>query len=262
MRVFWQLSWRDVQAAAAFEWTLAWRRRRQRLTMIVGMLPLVVALLLVALKMVGIVPMLAVDILPSVLALGYIPVFVVVIPLLLGTSLIGREAEGGTLAYLFVRPLSRVSLLLGKFVGAWGVACLLLTGSLVLVNLLLLASDGFRDAWFALRILPLNLLVLCIGALAYAALFTAVGLLTSRPALVGLFVAFVWELGIPFLPGTLRNFTIRHHLVGLLAADSMPSYVRLTIQPPEPLVAIAWLSLGVFVWLSLSMWIFSRRDFP
>jgi ABC-2 type transport system permease protein len=258
----WQLALPDVRAAMAFEWMLAWRRRRQRGTIVVGLLPILFAAIVVALKSVGIIPVMAIDILPGIMALGYLPVFVVVLPLMLGTSLIGREAEAGTLAFLLIRPISRASLLLGKFVGAWAVACVLLCGSLVVVNVILLGADGFRDAGSALGVVPGNLAVLCVGALAYAALFTLVGLVSSRPALVGLFVAFVWEVGIPVLPGAIRNLTIRHHLVGLLPGDSIPAYARLTLQPPDAPVALLWLLGGTALMLLLSMAIFTRRDYP
>jgi ABC-2 type transport system permease protein len=258
----WQLAVPDVRAAMAFEWMLAWRRRRQRGTILVGLLPILFASIVVLLKSLGIIPVLSVDILPGVMALGYLPVFLVVVPLLLGTSLVGREAEAGTLTFLLVRPISRASLLLGKFVGAWAVACVLLCGSLLVVNVILLGADGFRDAGLALRVIPGNLGVLCLGALAYAALFTLVGLVSSRPALVGLFVAFVWEVGIPVLPGTIRNFTIRHHLVGLLPGDSIPAYARLTLQPPDAPIALLWLLGGSAMMLLLSIAIFTRRDYP
>jgi ABC-type transport system involved in multi-copper enzyme maturation permease subunit len=252
----------DLRAAFEFEWMLSWRRRRQRGTLLVGLLPVLFALLIILLKWVGLVPVLAVDVLPALFALAYVPVLLVILPLLVGTSLIAREAEANTLAFLLVRPVSRASLLLGKFLGGWVVVCVLLCSTLVLCNLLLLLADGFLDAGLALKVLPANLVALCFGAFTYTALFTLVGLVANRPALVGLFVAFLWENAIPWLPGMIQNFTVRYHLMALLPDDSIPVYVHLSRGAPNPFLAILWLIGGAALMLLLAVWIFRRRDYP
>jgi len=229
---------------------------------LIGLLPVLFALLVVILKWIGIIPVLAIDVLPALFGLGYIPVLLVIIPLLLGTNLIAREAEANTLAFLLVRPISRSSLLVGKFLGAWLVACVLLGASLLACNILLLGSDGFAEAGRTLRVIPGNLFAMSVGALAYMAFFTLVGLIASRPALVGLFMAFVWENAIPWLPGTIQNFTVRYHLVALLPEDSVPIYVRLSRCEPNPFMALVWLLGGAVVTMALAVWVFRRRDYP
>ena len=252
----------DLRAALDFEWMLSWRRRRQRGTLLVGLLPVLFAILIIVLKWVGLVPVLAVDILPTLFAVGYIPVLLVLIPLLLGTNLIAREAEANTLAFLLVRPLSRASLLLGKFLGAWAVATVLLASSLILCTFLLLLSDGFLDAGRVLKVLPAEIFALSVGAFCYVALFTLVGLVASRPALVGLFVAFVWENAIPWLPGMIQNFTVRYHLMAVLPEESVPVFVHLARGEPNLFIALLWLLGGATAMLLASVLIFRRRDYP
>ena len=139
---------------------------------------------------------------------------------------------------------------------------MLLGGSLLACNLLLLGADGFAETGRALKVIPGNLFAMCVGAFAYMAFFTLVGLVASRPALVGLFMAFVWENAIPWLPGTIQNFTVRYHLVALLPEDSIPVYVRLSRGEPNPFMALVWLLGGAAVTMALAIWVFRRRDYP
>jgi ABC-2 type transport system permease protein len=257
---------RDVAAAGVFEWSFYWHRRRLRAATGLGVLPVVLALLVALLKVADfqwLQPVLTrgTDIVPWFFVLWYLRALVMVVPLLLGTGLVSREVEANTLSYLLVRPLSRGSLLLGKFAGSWLVMCALLCGSFVLCTLVLLGADRFADAGAPLSRLPAYLLALCVGALAYGALFTFVGLVSPRPALVGLFLAFGWESAIPFLPGLIRKLTIRHHLVALIPHTGLPQPLVGTLAVPGVGEALLWLGSGVLLALVASVGVFARRDF-
>jgi len=256
----------DVVAMSVLEWVFYWRRRRLRGATVLAALPVVLAMIVGLLKIADFewldpVQTRSVDILPWFFVLWYLRALVVVIPLLFGTSLISKEVEGNTLAFLLVRPLSRGSLLVGKFLGAWLSASALLCGSFLLSAVILLVADGFADAPQALAALPAYLVALAIGAFAYTALFTLIGLVSRRPALVGLFLAFGWESAIPYLPGLIRNFTVRYHMTALLPDTGLPTAVLGTLTIPPLGAALAWLVLGALSWVVLSVMVFSHRDF-
>jgi ABC-2 type transport system permease protein len=252
----------EVRRAAAFEWRLAWQSRRRRVSLLLGFLPVFLTLLAIGLKVPGIVPVRGVDAITAVLASLYLVLLVVILPLLYGTQLVAQEAEARTLVFLLVRPLSRGSLLLGKFLGSWAACSVQLVVSLALTTLLWLGSDRFQDAAPALARLPLFAATMVLGALAYGALFTLVGLVFSRPALVGLFLALGWENAIPFLPGWIKTLTIRHHLAAFLPATALPPGMHAALAPPSWPVALAWLVGGTAAALLISMWLFARRDYP
>ncbi len=256
----------DMLAMSILEWTFYWRRRRLRGATVLAALPVVLAAIVGLLKIADFdwldpVQTRSVDILPWFFVLWYLRALLVVIPLLFGTSLISKEVEGETLAFLFVRPISRASILTGKFLGAWWSASALLCGSFLVSALILLVADGFADAGEALVALPGYLFTLAIGALAYTALFVIVGLVSRRPALVGLFLAFGWESAIPYLPGLIRNFTVRFHLTALMPDTGLPTAVLGTLTIPPAASALVWLVLGSAVWVLASIVVFSRRDF-
>jgi ABC-2 type transport system permease protein len=252
----------QVGRAAGFEWRLAWQRRRVRLQLFVALLPVIVAIAGVALQRAGIVVVRGGDVLTQVVGTVFLQLLVVVLPLIAGTGLVAQEAEARTLVYLLVRPLSRGSLLVGKFLGAWAALCVLLVGSLLATSAVLLGGDALGDSSAWLQRLPAVGAALVVGALAYGALFTLVGLLFSRPALVGLFLAFAWESGIPFMPGWIKWLTVRYALTALVPAGALPPGMHAAIAPPDPPAALLWLVGGAAVSLGLSVWLFGRRDYP
>jgi len=251
----------EIGRAAAFEWRLAWQPRRARLALLFAFLPVLVAVVGVLLQRTGIVLTMGSDALAQILATLYLQILVVLVPLVFGTGLVAQEAEARTLVYVLVRPLTRGSLLLGKFLGSWAAACLQLGASLIVVVLLLAGSDGFATAGPWLERLPRLLVALALGTLSYGALFTLVGLVFSRPALVGLFLAFGWESAIPFLPGWIKALTVRHHLAALVPADAMPPGVLAALSPPSALAGFTWIVVAAALALATSMLLFARRDY-
>ena len=252
----------DVLRAAAFEWRLTWSRSRRRLALLLHALPVVLSVLIAALHAGGLVTALGSDALTGLVATVYVSILIVVVPLVFGTSLVASEAEAHTLVYLLVRPLSRGSLLLGKFGGAWLASTLMSCVSVALSAAILLGIDGFADAGTWIGRLPRVWAVMALGGLAYGALFTLVGLVFSRPALVGLALAFGWETAIPFLPGSLRLFTVRHHLSAFLPPELLPATLRAALGPSSPAVALLWLLGGAAASLTIAIAVFARRDYP
>jgi ABC-type transport system involved in multi-copper enzyme maturation permease subunit len=256
-----QLDARHVVRAARFEWQLAWSRSRRRLAILLYALPVGLAVGVVALHAAGLITTLGSDALTGLVGAVYLQILLVIVPLVFGTGLVAQEAEARTLVYLLMRPLSRGSLLVGKFLGAWIAATLMLSASVLCASVLLLGMDGFADAGVWVERLLRVFGVLALGALAYGALFTFVGLVFARPALVGLAVAFGWETAIPFLPGSLRLFTVRHHLAAFLPADLLPAALRVALAPPPPLMAFAWLVVSAALLMTAAVVAFSRRDY-
>ena len=251
-----------VLRAARFEWRLAWQRRRLRLPAALALLPVAVALVGLLLQRTGVVVVQGSDVLSQIVGTLFLQFLVVLLPLVHGTALVAQEAEARTLVYLLVRPLSRGSLLVGKFLGSWLATGLQLVIALVATAALLLGAEAFSSPGeWAGRIALLGL-SLVLGSLAYGALFTLVGLVFSRPAFVGLFLAFGWETAIPFLPGWIRHLTVRYHLASVLPAGLLPPGLLSAIDPPTPLVGLAWMLGGAVVALAGAVLLFARRDYP
>jgi ABC-type Na+ efflux pump permease subunit len=170
-----------------------------------------------------------------------------------GTSLVADEVEDKTLTYLFTRPVSRGSVLMGKYFAYLVCTTLVVLPSVMVVYFLLVP---FGEVGASFRLLLADLGILALGLAAYGALFALVGTILKRPLVVGLVFAFGWEQLALLMPGYLRRFTIAHYLQGLVP-HAMPSEGVASLleavfkETPTPATCLAWLAviIGVSLWL-------------
>ena len=124
-----------------------------------------------------------------------------------GTSLIADEVEEKTITYLFVRPIRRGAILLGKYL-----AYLACTSVVVLAAATLIYSAFMARSPLPESDLARYLGVMALGLAAYGALFALMGAFLTRPLVIGLVFAFGWEQVALLVPGYLRRFTLAYHL--------------------------------------------------
>jgi ABC-type transport system involved in multi-copper enzyme maturation permease subunit len=137
-----------------------------------------------------------------------------------GTSLIADEVEDKTITYLFVRPIPRQAVLLGKY-GAYLVSTMFVVlPSVVLVWLLLVPIGGRLGG--SVFDLARDLVMLAAGLAVYGAVFALVGAALKRPLVFGLVFVFGWELLALAMPGSFRLLTVAYYLQGL-APHAMPA---------------------------------------
>src|SRR5215469_11154361 len=151
------------------------------------LVPLVLILLTVVLKVVARSPVWPAEFLG---AFG----FSVVLPLtalVIGTSVLGAEVDDGSIVHLLATPVSRLSVVISKFIAA--VLLTVLFGAIPEFVAGAIAK-GFGDK------LTLGLLAgAVVASVAYNALFVMLSVLTTRAIAVGLLYLLVWE-------GLLGNF--------------------------------------------------------
>ena len=173
------------------------------------------------------------------------PTLLPIVVLLPATAAFGDELEDGTLPYLLMKPVSRLRLVLGKYV-----AVLLVTIPALLVGLAVTTLIAARAPGRG-RSGSRSLVAMAGAAAAAAALLGAVFLLVSlvipRALLAGMIYIFAWEslLG-RFLPGvraiSSREYTLRV-FDGLLDGDrAMASNAALTM------LVVAVVALLLAVW--------------
>jgi ABC-2 type transport system permease protein len=148
------------------------------------------------------------------------PTLLPIIVLLPATAAFGNELEDGTLPYLLMKPVSRLRLVLGKYV-----AVLLVTIPALLVGLAvttLIAAQG-PDAGDLGRVFVAMAAASAAAAALLGAVFLLVSLVIPRALLAGMIYIFAWEslLG-RFLPGV-RAISSREHTLrvfdGILNED-------------------------------------------
>jgi ABC-2 type transport system permease protein len=194
----------------------------------------------------------------------YIWFIVPILGMFYGTSLIADEVEDKTITYLFTRPLRRGAVLLGKYFAFLACSFGVVLPSVVLMFLLVAPIRGSLGAGFPSLMKDLG--VIAVGLAAYGALFSFIGAKFKRPLLIGLIFTLGWESAAMFVPGYLRNFTIRHYLQALvphaMPTDSLLNLVQgLFGAPPGILKSLMWLFVIWAVFLTLAAWVVERREY-
>jgi ABC-2 type transport system permease protein len=139
--------------------------------------------------------------------------FTVVLPLIaliIGTSALGAEIEDGTIVGLLATPVSRLSVVISKFVAA------------VMLTILFGAIPEFLAAAIAKGFADKLTIGLGVGALiasiAYNAVFVMLSVLTTRAVAVGLGYLLVWEGLLGNLVGGVRVLSIGQYSLSVAKA--------------------------------------------
>jgi ABC-type transport system involved in multi-copper enzyme maturation permease subunit len=180
--------------------------------------------------------------------------------LLFGTGILLDEQSGGTLPFLFTRPVPRAAIVLGRYAAALVCGWLALGASLAAT--LLIASDVDVPAGFGGRAVAATLLALP----AYLAFFGFLSALTRWWALLGGFLyAFGLEGVLGLIPGMLREATLLFYtrsLLGDWAAEEVTTdFVFGADGPARPLTSVVVLLAVTAVGLFLTVGIVRRREF-
>lgn len=175
-----------------------------------------------------------------------LPLLYPVIALLLTASALRDEIQNGTMPYLWTKPVSRASIVVGKFVGAMGIA------GLVTV----LSAIGTVGAMTAdLSMLGAHLGALVPTVFAYGALFFALGTLWERGLLWGFVFLLGWEEALSRVSTLATQVSIRHY------AEELTRALQNGASSLDPLTSLAVLiGVGV-VLLALATLRFSGMEF-
>ena len=194
----------------------------------------------------------------------YLRFTVPVLGVFYGTSLMADEIEDKTLTYLFVRPVRRGAVLLGKYLAYLVCTILVVMPSVVLVYLLVVPLRGSLGGSF-LDLLT-DLALLSLGLAVYGALFAFVGAKSRRPLLMGLIFIFGWEQTALAFPGYMKQFTIAYYLQSLvphaMPRDGVISLLQGFFRDnPGPVASLFWLGVIWAVCLALGAWTTERREY-
>ena len=106
--------------------------------------------------------------------------------------------------------------------------------------------------------------VISLGLLAYGAIFTVLGARFKHSVLWGLLIAFGWEKITLVVPGNIKKFSVIHYLLSIYPRHDLPTRPIqdfLGDSPASTGSAIIMIFLITALFLSLSIWIFQRREY-
>ncbi len=181
----------------------------------------------------------------------------VILPLVmitLATVAFGNELEDRTLSYLALKPIARWRIALPKLMAIVAVAGPPLVLSGVAATLIAFEGDARVSAAVGVALLG--------AVVAYSAIFTWAGLMTSRALGFALVYVFLWE-GIltTFLEG-IRYLSVRGYTIAImhgLDRDSLEALGERSIEFPAAVVGAISVTLAFFL---LTVWRLRRMDIP
>jgi len=157
----------------------------------------------------------------NIVRIFYLHFIIFFVANIFGFAVVRQEVDDQTLHYLFLQPVRRSFLVLGKLFAYLVLASAVCVTSLWLTYLIWplfmfgpvgLVSDLFVEG--RLLVLLRQSVVLVLGLLTYGAIAMAMGSVFKS----GLYALLLlgWESGLPYLPSTLKLWTIAHYLHSLL----------------------------------------------
>jgi ABC-2 type transport system permease protein len=179
------------------------------------------------------------------------------------TSLVADEVEGRTLTYLLTRPVTRPSILLGKFLAYVATTLALTLPATVVTFFLLVTVKGSSGVGAAVPDLLRDLGAISLTLVVYGAFFTLLGVLLRRPMIPGLMLLFAWEKILVIMPGYLPRFTLTAWVRSLIRhrppEEGFSAFFSETILPWD--LSLLVLLAASVVFLGLAFWIFAGREY-
>lgn len=201
----------------------------------------------------------ATDAWSSSLQTGLLSFACYVVPFLFHASSFSEEHEDRTLTYLLVRPVSRTSIVLGKYLA--GTALVLaanLATTLALFGASYVGAFELAEASQLARGLA-AVALLSIGHSAIAAMWSAIMPEQATPVTVMHFA--ILELGVHKLPSLFPLITMHHH-ASVLSGDTSASQSSFGPTPVLPLAASVGVILALTVfYLALAAVVASGREY-
>lgn len=188
------------------------RKRRLLLILLLAMLPAVLAAIISSLSN-GDDPQKS-DLINSLLDAMLIAVILPLVTIALATRVFGDEIEDRTLSYLVLKPVSRRWIVMPKLLSAIILCAPILIVSGVITSLFIF--DGDIQAAVAVGV------ALLAGVVAYAAIFTWAGLISTHALGFGIVYAVLWEGVVSSILSSVRYLSVRAYTLAIMhgIADS------------------------------------------
>lgn len=190
--------------------------------------------------------------------------FILLIPLLAlfyGSSVLNDEVDNKTLIYLTTSPVSKSSILIGKFLAHSLIAAIIVTAGQLFSYVTSSGTQLLRAAYLYKFGIFVGVALLAI--LAYNSFFTLLGTLMKKSVLLGLLFIFFWETAVQYVPGTTQKLTISHYVKSLLPVNlaNTENPLAVNLQPSPSLESILTLLVLTLLFLTLSAFVFYKKEF-
>lgn len=198
----------------------------------------------------------------TLMATSVVRFLVIFVTLFYGTALISEEVEGKTLTYLFMRPIAKPSIMIGKYLALTWIGAIMVLPTVILSYLILYLRYDMMPFFQDIGILGRDIPVILLALLAYGAFFAFLGAALKHSILVGLIYAFGWEGFVGILPGFTRKLTITHYVQSIFPhEDTLGAISMLFGQRSELIESIVTLVLLTVLFLSAACLVLREKEY-
>jgi len=198
----------------------------------------------------------------TLMSTAVIHFLVIFVTLFYGTALVSEEVEGKTLTYLFVRPIPKPIIMLGKYLALVWISSLLVLPTVFASYVILYLGPDLRPFLDDMSTLAKDLGIVFLGLLAYGAMFSLIGAWLKHSILAGLVYAFGWEGIISYLPGFTRKLTITHYLQSIFPHEDTAGAIAMLIgERSSTAESIVTLTLLTFLFLGTASLILREKEY-
>lgn len=260
-------SW--LEAVVAYELRAWWMPRRAgvvAMTVVGALLPLILIWIIGQKAEGGGVPLAEILMGREAIFQGYFLRFVLFFGLMsLFLQPVSQEASRQCQHHLFLTPLPRGMLIVGKYLGGlllMGLPMVLSALALGGVPLLVVEPAQLQAHWAGTgpEMLLRYPLVAGLACMTYGALFIGTAYL-SRSAAVWSLGFYLWEWLNDALPALLKPFSVIYHLQALCPiTSSQAKMVEVVTERESPLLALVWLLAITASFLALGRWKLNRME--
>jgi len=253
---------KDIRNIFSFFFKTGLRSKRTKLFFFFSLIPVVI---LIIVKIVEILhpgnKISTLNLFSDVGLTFYFQLFIQLLSLFYGSSVISDEIENKTLVYLTTSPVSKSSILIGKFMANFIISAIIILVGLF-ISYLIPNFNSFLELKHIQEILTYCVVAL-LAILAYSSLFTLLGSFLKKSVLIGIVFIFGWESIVQFLPGSTQKLTIAHFVKSLLpnSFSGKAGFLIFRLQPSstaESVIILVFLSL---LFLVLSTIIFYKKEY-
>ena len=188
--------------------------------------------------------------LDGMLVAGILPI----VTMALATSAFGNELEDKTLSFLTLMPVARWRIVLPKVLASLVICGPILLASAVAATLI--GFDGEARPAIAVAV------ALGAGVLAYAAIFTWAGLVTTRALPFALVYVLLWEGVISSFIRGVDYLSVRGYTLAIMHGMDKPNFPALEDRVIEFPVAVAGAAVVTVLFWLLSVRRLRRMDVP
>jgi ABC-type transport system involved in multi-copper enzyme maturation permease subunit len=252
----------DFKTVFSFFLKTGWRARRTKMFFLFSLIPALVLLIIRIVQWLN--PEASIFSTGMFYRIGvefYFQLFIQILCLFYGASVLSDESDHKTLVYLTTSPVPKATILLAKYAAVYIISMFIISAGLVL-SFLISYIDHLSNPTYIQGLLSFMGIAL-LAALAYSSLFTILGSLVKKSILFGIIFIFGWESIVQYFPGTTQKLTINHYIKSLLPfhLSGGGGFLAFRLQPSSTAGAIVTLLLLTVLFLSVTTFIFYKKEY-